>query len=68
MNKEEELLLEWRHRREEIIKFIDKYIPATRYHNDEGLNLFRMIMDYGNSQGAHATEKCKKWMIKKLED
>ena len=66
MTKEEELLLEWGRKREEIAALMKKYLSYDRWHNDEGKDLFRYIMEYGDAQAALATERCKQWMIKKL--
>lgn len=67
MSKEDDLLLEWGRRRQEIQKFIEKFMPTSRWHNDEKVDFFKLIMEYGDAQAALATERCKEWMRKKLK-
>lgn len=66
--KSDELLCECLTKQEVIKSFIVKYISSTRYAhlNDDGIDLYKMIVGYGNARESLGTARCKEWMIKKL--
>lgn len=68
MGKEDDLLRAWNDKREQISKFLDKHSIQMRYHEIDGVNLFRLIIEYGNAQEALVVQKWKRLMIKKLEE